>query len=109
MTKVVWGLFVVALLTGCTKKPAEPAAQEGPLAGPYPRTVRGTIGSSYPLEDDSGRIKLLLLEYDNAAILVSAQTYDEKGMEADDAEVSLMIEPLPKEQCGDAAKCFKGY
>lgn len=110
MNKFVWAVYVVVLLAGCTKKGAETPAGESRLNGPYPTTVRGTIGYSYPLEDDSGRIKLGLLEYENAAIIVSAQTYDEKGMEADDAEVSLMIEPLPKDACGgEEAQCFKGY
>jgi len=79
------------------------------ITGPFPKTVEGTIGYSFPLEDGTGRVKLGLLEYDHAAILVSAETYDSKGMQEDDAEVSLTLEPLPVEQCGEVRQCFKGY
>ncbi len=107
MPKYLYGLLVAAVLAGCSKEPPEHST-EGKISGPFPKIIQGTIGSSYPLDDGSGRVHLWLLEYDNAAIIVSAETYDAKGMEEDDVEVTLTIEPISPEQC-DADQCFKGY
>jgi hypothetical protein len=105
--------FALVLLAGCSgggsdADDSSAAAAKG-ITGPFPQTVQGTIGSSYPLEDGSGLIRLDLLEYEHASILVTEATYQAKGMEEDDAEVTLSVEPLPKEKCGDdAEQCFKG-
>jgi hypothetical protein len=108
MPKYLMGLLAAAALAGCSQEPPDDSSADGKISGPFPKTVSGTIGSSYPLEDGSGRVILWLLEYDNAAIIVSAETYDAKGMEEDDAEVSLTVEPISSEEC-DADQCFKGY
>jgi hypothetical protein len=114
MPKYLYGFLLMVVLAGCSKEPPDNASAgggevKGEISGPFPKTVRGTIGSSYPLDDGTGRVHLSLLEYENAAIIVSTETYDEKGMEEDDAEVTLTIEPISSEQCGDAGQCFKGY
>ena len=112
MRKYLYGFLVIALLAGCSKEaPENPSTDggEGGISGPFPKTVRGTIGFSYPLDDGSGRIKLDLLEYGGAAIIVSSDTYDAKGMDEDDVEVSLSIEPISPEECGNKGQCFKGY
>jgi len=118
MSKLLYAILVLAVLSACSKEApegssagSEPVEEgvEGAINGPFPKTIRGTIGHSYPLEDESGNIYLGLLEYESAGIIVSPETYDAKGMAEDDAEVSLSIEPTSPEQCGDVAQCFKGY
>lgn len=114
MKKYLYGFLVILLLSGCSSEPSEESAVggkkvDGQIAGPFPKTITGTIGYSYPLEDGSGRIKLGLLAYDDAEIIISADTYDAKGMNEDDVEVSLTIEPIASEQCGDEKQCFKGF
>lgn len=113
MSKHLLVFLAMALLVGCSKEPSEDSSAsgseaEGVISGPFPKTIRGTIGSSYPLEDGTGRIILFLLEYDHAAVIVSSETYDAKGMEEDDVEVSLTIEPVSSDEC-EAEQCFKGY
>lgn len=84
-------------------------AVAGGIDGPFPKTVTGTIGYSFPVEDGSGDIELGLLEFDRAEILVSDSTYASKGMDEEDAEVTLSLTPLPKEKCGEeAVQCFRG-
>jgi hypothetical protein len=112
--KYLYRFFLMVVLAGCSQEPPDSPSiaggeVKGEISGPFPKTVRGTIGSSYPLDDGTGRIHLSLLEYENAAIIVSTETYNAKGMEEDDAEVSLTIEPISSEQCGDEGQCFKGY
>lgn len=117
MAKYLYGVLAVAMIAACSKEAPESSSVEevdsadveSGISGPFPKTIRGTVGSSYPLEDGSGHIYLSLLEYDNAAIIVSTETYDAKGMEEDDAEVSLQIEPMSSDQCGDVEQCFRGY
>ena len=93
-------------------EPASPAgaSARGGIPGPYPATVSGGIAYSYPLEDDSGTIKLGLYEYEGAAILVSAATWDAKGLdEEDDPEVTLEVTPIDRARCGgDEPQCFEG-
>ena len=117
MSKHLYAILVVAVLSACSKEAPVNTSTEsddgdegvaGEISGPFPKTIRGTIGYSYPLEDGSGNIHLGLLEYDSAGIIVSSETYDAKGMDEDDAEVSLSIEPISSEQCGDVAQCFRG-
>ena len=80
------------------------------IPGPFPAKVRGTIGYSFPLEDGSGRIKLGLLEYDRAAILISMATYEAKGLgDEDDPEVALTVEPTSSSECDADEQCLKGY
>jgi hypothetical protein len=118
MSRYLSVIVVAAALSACSKEapvsaPGEPRsaveAASAEITGPFPKTIRGTIGHSYPLEDGSGNIFLGLLEYENAGIIVSSSTFESKGMTEDDAEVSLSIEPLGSGQCGEAAQCFKGY
>ena len=101
-------------MAGCSGEPAGAPSHAGKktadeISGPYPKTIKGTIGYSFPLEDGSGNIKLGLLAYDRVAIIVSTETYDAKGMEADDAEVTLTIEPTASKHCDKDEQCFKGY
>jgi hypothetical protein len=85
------------------------AAAPGKLEGPYPKTVTGTIGYSFPLEDGSGDIELGLFEYDDAEIIVTEAVYTAKGMDEEDAEVTLSVTPIDLARCGEGAKqCFKG-
>ena len=80
------------------------------IPGPFPAKVRGTIGYSFPLEDGSGRIKLGLLEYERAAILISGRTYDAQGLdEEDDPEVGLTVKPTRSEHCDAEGQCLEGY
>ncbi|HEX4869773.1 MAG TPA: hypothetical protein VFV15_03495 [Moraxellaceae bacterium] len=106
MTRPLFALALLPLLAACSRTPE---VAEGTVPGPFPKSVTGTIGSSYPVGEDGGPIKLSLLEFDKTAIIVSAATYEAKGMQEDDAEITLTVEPLPAEQCGDAAQCLRGY
>lgn len=114
MRGILYCFVAIALLTACSQEQTEDYAAgneegKGEISGPFPKTVQGTIGYSYPLEDGSGKIKLGLLEFEGAAIIVSGETYDAKGMDKDDAEVSLTIEPLTSDQCSNDEPCFTGY
>ena len=90
---------------------AEASAESRPtIPGPFPAKVRGTISYSFPLEDGSDRIKLGLLEYDSAAILISTATYDAQGLdEEDEPEVALTVEPTTSSECDADEQCLKGY
>ncbi len=110
MSKYPCGVLVAAMLAACSGGGSDAEGEAGGgIGGPFPKTIEGTIGYSYPLEDGSGRVLLGLLEYDNAVIIVSAETYDAKGMEEEDAEFSLDVEPLSGKECGDAEQCFRGF
>ena len=120
MRALAWFAATTLALAGCGGDAPAPAAAasgadaesvEGGIDGPYPKTVTGTIAYSFPLEDDSGEIKLALLEYEEAAIIVSDATYDAKGMDSeDDVEVTLTVTPIDDERCGegDELQCFEG-
>lgn len=102
-------LFALTLLSGCSGDTAGDEAAEGGVAGPYPATITGTICSSWPLDDGSGRIRLDLCELENAGVLVSEATYDAKGMEEDDVEFDLSVSPIDAAECGDdVAACYEG-
>lgn len=103
-------LCVALVASACSDAEPEAAgAVEGGVAGPFPATVRGTVDSSWPMEDGSGRIQLLLLEYPAAGFLVSEATYDRKGMDEEEAEITLTVNPLPAEACGESAlQCLEG-
>lgn len=111
-------IVVAAALSACSKEAPENApgearsameAARAEITGPFPKTMRGTIGHSYPLGDGSGNIFLGLLEYENAGIIISSSTFASKGLTEDDAEVSLRIAPIASGPCGEVAQCFKGY
>jgi hypothetical protein len=90
---------------------ADAVSVAGGIDGPFPKAVTGTVAYSYPLDDDSGEVKLALLEYEEAAILISGATYDAKGMDTeDDVEVTLTVTPVDVERCGegDELQCFEG-
>lgn len=110
MTRNLLSIACVTLLAaGCSNAGPEATDVEGGVAGPFPATVSGTIDSSWPMDDDSGRIQLLLLEYPNAAFLVSEATYEDKGMGEEEAEITLTVEPVPAAACGDATlQCLEG-
>jgi hypothetical protein len=115
MSKYLWGLVVLAALAGCSREPSnEPAGDEDEsegeeISGPYPKTIRGAIGYSYPLEE-GGPIKFNLLEYRNATFIISGADYDAKeGIHEDDAEISVTIEPIAPEECGGEGQCFRAY
>ena len=106
-------LSFATMLAACGNEPAsEPATTDatGGIPGPYPATVSGGVAYSFPLENDSGTIKLGLYEYEGAAILVSTATYDAKGLDSeDDVEVTLSVTPLDRARCGgDEPQCFEG-
>jgi hypothetical protein len=108
------GWLAMLMLAACSGGSGEsgddaPAAAAGGLEGPFPKTVSGTIGYSLPVENGGGDIELGLLEYDNVQIIVSDSVYTAKGMDEDDAEVTLSLTPLPAGRCSDKAmQCFKG-
>jgi hypothetical protein len=110
MSKYLSGLMVLAALTGCSSG-APGGADEGEeagatISGPFPRTIRGTIGYSYPLVE-GGPIKFDLLEYRDATFIISAADYDSRsGIDEDDAEISVTIEPIAPEECGGEGQCF---
>lgn len=108
---------VLAACGGDASAPADGGSDAGAVSvaggieGPFPKAVTGTVAYSFPLDDDSGEVKLALLEYEEAAILVSDATYDAKGLDTeDDVEVTLTVTPLPVERCGegDELQCFEG-
>ena len=103
-------LCATLLASACSDTgPGATDAVEGGVAGPFPATVRGTIDSSWPMDDGSGRIQLLLLEYPAAGFLVSEATYDQKGMDEEEAEITLSVKPLPAADCGESAlQCLEG-
>jgi hypothetical protein len=112
-----WAALLAVMLSACSGggEAAGDGGQAGGesvaggIDGPFPKTVTGTVGYSFPLEDDSGDIELGLLEFDHAEILVSDAVYAAKGMDEEDAEVTLSLTPLPKARCGDeAVQCFRG-
>jgi len=110
-----WWIALAVACAGCARDRAPVAGNvddDGQrseiVPGPFPVQVTGTIGYSFPLEDGSGRIKLGLLEYDRAAIVVSAASYDEHGMDEEDAEVTLTVEPLASDQCRAEEQCLAG-
>ncbi len=97
MSKYLWGLVVITALAGCSREPSGELAGGGDvesgveeISGPFPKTVRGTIGYSYPLDDEGGPVKFDLLEYGGATFIISAADYDAKdGIHEDDAEISV--------------------
>ena len=102
--------IALVALVGCAgEKPdgAEETEQAAAtISGPFPKTIRGTIGYSYPLEE-GGPIKFDLLEYRDATFIISAADYDSKsGVDEDDAEISVTIEPIAPEECGGEGLCF---
>ena len=111
---VIMGLALALAACGGNGADSDAAAGDeaatGGIPGPYPATVTGSVAYSFPLEDDSGTIKLGLYEYEGAAILVSESTYDAKGMDSeDDVEVTLSVSPVPVERCGgEEPQCFEG-
>ena len=105
------GLIALLALTGCSKETPGDAAEDAGemISGPFPKTIRGTIGYSYPLEE-GGPIKFDLLEYRDATFIISAADYDSKsGIDEDDAEISVTIEPVSAEECGGEGPCYKAY
>lgn len=112
-TAILASLLVMAL-GACgdeaTADASGDATSQGGIPGPYPATVSGGVAYSYPLDDDGGTIKLGLYEYEGAAILVSAATYDAKGLDdEDDPEVTLVVTPVDKARCGgEEPQCFEG-
>ena len=105
-------LLAGAALAACGAESGSDAAAESrpTIPGPFPAKVRGTISYSVPLEDGSDRIKLGLLEYDRAAILISKATYDAQGLDdEDDPEVALTVEPTTTGECDADEQCLKGY
>ena len=80
------------------------------IEGPFPKTITGALGYSFPHEDGSGDIELGLLEHDHAAFILSSSVYAAKGLEEeDDVDVTLTISPLPAERCApEVRQCFKG-
>lgn len=115
MARISICIVVLAALAACGGEsdngPADGSEDLGPtVPGPFPAKVSGTLSYSFPLEDGTGRIKLGLLEYDRAAILISQQTYDAKGLgEEDDPEVHLTVEPTSGAACEPEEQCLKGY
>lgn len=108
-------VFLAMAVTACGGSEADADSASGTEAargipGPYPATVTGSIAYSLPLEDDDATIRLGLYEYEGAAILISAATYDAKGLdEGDDVEVTLSVTPVPVERCGgEEPQCFEG-
>ena len=111
MRKCLSGLIALLALTGCSKETPGDAAEDAGemIIGPFPKTIRGTIGYSYPLEE-GGPIKFDLLEYRDATFIISAADYDSKsGIDEDDAEISVTIEPISAEECGGEGRCYKAY
>jgi len=115
MSNYLWGLVVLAALAGCSREPSGELAGDGDesegeeISGPYPKTIRGTIGYSYPLEE-GGPIKFDLLEYRNATFIISGADYDAKeGIHEDDAEISVTIEPISPDECDGEGQCFRAY
>ena len=111
MRKCLSGVIALLALTGCSKETPGGAPEDAVemISGPFPKTIRGTIGYSYPLEE-GGPIKFDLLEYRDATFIISAADYDSKsGIDEDDAEISVTIEPLPAEECGGEGPCYKAY
>jgi hypothetical protein len=110
MSGYLSGLVVLLALVSCSsERPggADEADEAGAtIAGPFPKTIRGTIGYSYPLEE-GGPIKFDLLEYRDATFIISAADYESKsGIDEDDAEISVTIEPIAPEECGGEGQCF---
>jgi hypothetical protein len=112
MSRCLSGVIVLAALSGCSGGSSgdPPYGNAGAkIGGPYPKTITGTIGYSYPLAE-GGPIKFDLLEYNGATFIISGADYDAKsGVNEDDAEISVTIEPLPAEECGGEGQCFKAY
>ena len=112
MSRYRSGLIVLTALTGCSGGSSGDSSGDetgGTISGPYPKTISGTIGYSYPLAE-GGPIKFDLLEYNGATFVISGADYDAKsGIHEDDAEISVTIEPLPAEECGGDGQCFKAY
>ena len=116
MSKHLWGLVIVAVLTGCSREPSGELADGGDadsegetISGPFPKIIRGTIGYSYPLAE-GGPIKFDLLEYRDATFIISGADYDAKeGIDEDDPEISVTIEPTAAEECGGEGPCFRAY
>jgi hypothetical protein len=109
MPTYLYGLIVMMAMTGCSSGTPDGAdeAEGATISGPFPKTIRGTIGYSYPLED-GGPIKFDLLEYRDATFIISAADYDSKsGIDEDDAEISVTIEPIASEECGGEGQCFR--
>jgi hypothetical protein len=114
MSKYLWGLVVITALSGCSKEPTGELAGEnvdgGKISGPFPKTIRGTIGYSYPLDEERGPIKFDLLEHPGATFIISVADYDAKeGIHEDDAEISVTVEPIAPKECGGEGQCFRAY
>lgn len=116
MSRYVSRLLILAALSSCSgETPGDaPSAQGagesgGAISGPFPKTIRGTIGYSYPLQE-GGPIKFDLLEHPGATFIISGADYDAKsGIDEDDAEISVTIEPISADQCGGDGQCFRAY
>jgi hypothetical protein len=116
MSRFLCGLVAITAIAGCSGEQSatteDPAAAEGgveQISGPFPKTIRGTIGYSYPVEE-GGPIKFDLIEYPGATFVIGGTDYDAKsGIDEDDAEISVTIEPISSEECGGEGQCFRAY
>jgi hypothetical protein len=116
MSRYLYGLVAIAAIAGCSGGQSGAVAEGADaengveqISGPFPKTIRGTIGYSYPLEE-GGPIKFDLLEYPGATFIISGADYDAKsGIEEDDAEIAVTIQPIATEECGDDGQCFRAY
>ena len=114
MKRQLPGFATCVLLSACGAGPGGDSADSGGegakrVAGPFPAQVHGTIGYSFPLEDGSGRIKLGLLEYGAAAILVAGEVYDSKRLdEEDDPEADFTVTPIESPHCYAEEQCLEG-
>jgi hypothetical protein len=104
-------LGICALLSACGAADSTDPAADGAerVAGPFPARVHGTIGYSFPLEDGSRRIKLGLLEYGGAAIIVAGDVYDAKKLDdEDEPEVDFTVSPIESPHCDADEQCLEG-
>lgn len=112
MTIAILALTLLAACSGRSGDAGGDAAEADSgamIEGPFPKTITGNLGYSFPHEDGSGDIELGLLEHDHAAFILTSAAYDAKGLdEEDEAELTLTITPLPAARCSpDAKQCFQ--